>query len=90
MLPLCFAASTEDTKGDIDFRISRSTSHYFDVNIALQADSGGPLFYNDPHPIQIGVMVFGDHRCGENISAPDAYMSVGEFRQWIDQTVATV
>ena len=24
MLPLCFAASTEDTKGDIDFGISRS------------------------------------------------------------------
>jgi secreted trypsin-like serine protease len=57
--------------------------------IYFQGDSGGPLVHFGPHPMQIGILSFADMWCQYNRSILDVYISVGYFRVWIDQIVAT-
>jgi secreted trypsin-like serine protease len=55
----------------------------------LQGDSGGPLVHFQPQPIQIGILLFGHKLCGYNVSYPSVYISIGHFRDWIDNILAT-
>jgi len=55
----------------------------------FQGDSGGPLVHFGPHPMQIGILSFGDKFCHYNRTILDVYISVGFFRDWIDQILAT-
>jgi len=62
-----------------------SNKYYF----SLQGDSGGPLiYYNGQQPIQIGVLTFGDTLCGYNRTANSVYISVSNFRPWIDYVIS--
>jgi secreted trypsin-like serine protease len=58
-------------------------------NIYLQADSGGALVHFGPKPMQIGILSFGEKKCGYNVSSLDVYISVGYFREWIDHILTT-
>jgi len=62
-----------------------SNKYYF----SPQGDSGGPLiYYNGQQPIQIGVLTFGDTLCGYNRTANSVYISVSNFRLWIDYVIS--
>ena len=48
-------------------------------------DSGGPLVCNN---IVVGVVSFGQEKCGEE-PAPEVYVNVPNFKDWIDDTIST-
>jgi len=55
------------------------------LQIFLQGDSGGPLYVHEPQGQcrQIGVLIIGSRPCGTEEDAPDIYVNVGNFKDWI-------